>query len=91
MDCTDAMAGYTVKLFTRDGRVQSLALSAHDVGEALATAVPHFNRLGEHVDGAKALVVEAAGDGFVVFRPTDVVVSLRRGTDPQWSSGEMIH
>ena len=72
-----------MKLFIPDGRTPSLQLSADDPLRAAAAAVPYFLRMGEHVDGAPAIVVERGASAFALLRPRDVLMWLReqRGTD----------
>jgi hypothetical protein len=71
------MTSYTVKLFTCTGRVPCLQISADDVLLAAQSSVPYFIQLGEHVDGATAIVVERGNSAFAAFRPSDVLASMR--------------
>jgi hypothetical protein len=73
------MTSYTVKLFMFDGRARSLQLSADDVLLAAKSAVPQFDELGEHVDGAAGIIVEREDGAFTAFRPSDVLMSMRAG------------
>jgi hypothetical protein len=67
------MTAYTVKLYGVDTRVETLELLADGALSAAGAAVPHFTKLGEHIECASAIVVERGDSSFAVFQPRDVL------------------